>query len=169
MCRSNLLRHLAQAKHGGIYVDLDTVVLRDLRGLLGAGVVYQWCAHPWGNSAICAFSPRDSYRLLEECRRRIDAGELDPFHPRTLFAFARELPGVDVLVLPVFLFDPLWPAAERREVRLEAFLDTPSAVPLELSTFWPGAYCYHWHNGWQIPIAPGSPADLLWESLERLP
>jgi hypothetical protein len=184
--RSNHFRHLVQAKHGGIYFDLDMVVLRDLRGLLGAGVVSEWCGHPWANSALCSFSPRDSRRLLEEARRRWDAGECrrrtstgapDAFHPRELFDFSKTLP-VDVLVLPVWLFDPLWPDVERGRARFEAFFDRPAGElpgfsswpptrPPELADWWPGAYAYHWHNGWKLPISPGSTADVLWRALVR--
>jgi len=186
--RSNHFRHVIMAKLGGLYFDLDVVILRDLRGLLGAGVVYEWCGHPWANSAICSFSPRDSWKLLEEARRRFDAGECrrrnstgkpDAFDPRELFDFRRPMP-VEVLVLPVWLFDPVWPDVERHRVRFEAFLDSPVGElpgfrvealqrpgPLELEDWWPGAYAYHWHNGWSIPIRPGSPAAVLWESLVR--
>jgi hypothetical protein len=163
------------------------VILRDLRGLLGAGVVYEWCGHPWANSALCSFSPRDSRGLLAEARRRWDTGECrrrtstgapDAFHPRELFDFARPLP-VDVLVLPVWLVDPLWPDVERGRARFESFFDRPagelpgflhldSRRPLELGDWWPGAYAYHWHNGWSLPIVPGSTAAVLWELLERV-
>lgn len=186
--RSNHLRHYAQAKYGGIYFDLDVVALRDWRGLLGAGVVYEWCGHPWANTAICSFSPRDSRSLLAEARRRWDAGECrrrtttsapDCFHPRELFGFSRPMP-VDVLVLPVWLFDPLWPDVERGRARFESFFDRPAGDlpgfrpehlgpgPLGFEDWWRGAYAYHWHNGWKLPIAPGSTADVLWKALERV-
>src|SRR6185369_14396594 len=124
---------------------------------LGAGVVYEWCGHPWANSAICSFSPRDARKLLEEARRRYDAGECrrrnstglpDAFHPRERFeAF----------------FDS--PVGELPGFRLEAL---QRRGELELADWWPGAYAYHWHNGWSLPILPSSPADVLWKALERV-
>ena len=164
--RSNYLRHLAMAQHGGIYVDFDCVALRDLRRFVGEGCVYQWALRPWANSAVCSFSPADSLRLLATVRARLDAGEIDAIRPARLFQFVRldrEL-DVDVLVLPVFLFDPLWVEMDAGRARAEDFFEAP-APPLTLADFWPGAYCYHWHNGWALPFARDSQADRLWRAL----
>lgn len=159
---SDGLRLLVLARYGGIYFDLDTLFLRDLRPLCGVDFIYQWSNQPFGSNALSHFRP-GSPALSALVERSLQLGSC---HPAALLRF-RELasaPG-ELMVFPSFLFDPVW-IAHDTAVAVNDYCNQfddffAHQVPMTMGGFFPGAYAYDWHNRWDTPIRPGTIAGQL--------
>jgi hypothetical protein len=160
---SNLVRSVVLFSYGGVYADMDVLFLRDLSPLLhpdaSAEFCYCWSAdQPYANSAVLALGRRSpaAHALLARCRAT------NSFRPRDVLRFDQR-PDLDLLVLPCPYFDPLWPIHDGRDrssdapfQRFDGFFRRfgwrvrRPAIPPTVETFFPGAFTYHWHNGWNI-------------------
>ena len=71
---------------------------------------------------------------------------------------------VPLLVLPCAWFDPAWLEGAGFSAFFQETADT-----IQLATFYPGAFAYHWHNQWGVPEGERSPfAQLAAEIDARL-
>jgi hypothetical protein len=161
--RANLLRLATLFKYGGVYLDLDTMLIRDLGELFDQPFMtddfcYRWSAHlPYGNNAVLRFrqGSQNAWKLMER------AAEIGTCNPRQVLLF-EGAEDVDLTVVPCAFFDPIWPHFDGR-CRLEAApFDTfdgffrkfswrfrPGPEGDSYREFFPGAFAYHWHNQWE--------------------
>jgi Glycosyltransferase sugar-binding region containing DXD motif len=163
--RANLFRLVGLYNHGGVYLDLDTMLLRDLSELqvqpfMTEDYTYRWSAHlPYGNNAVLRFrqGSENAWRLME---RSIELGTCNPTRV-LLFEGAED---VDLTVLPCAFFDPLWPHFDGICPLEDAPFDgwegffrkfswrfRPGREAESYREFFPGAFAYHWHNQWEAP------------------
>jgi glycosyl transferase-like sugar-binding protein len=182
VARSNLARFAVLYRFGGIYADMDTMFLRDLRPLLQDPrftdeFCYRWSGHrPYGNSAILRLRARSetARALLVRC------AEVGSCRPRHVLDFAANA-HLDLLVLPCAFFDPLWLHHDRRDwysaapfTRWEDFFQrVPWRARIwparrSLRGFFPGAFSYHWHNCWGAPEAEDSYFGLFDREFDRI-
>ena len=160
--RANLLRLATLYRHGGIYLDLDTMLLRDLGELLGQPFMtkdfcYRWSAHlPYGNNAVLRFG-RESENAWKLMERSVELGSCNP----TKVLRFEGAEDVDLTVLPCPFFDPLWPHLDE-QCRLEGaplsgwadffrkfgWRFRPGRDVNSYRDFFPGAFAFHWHNQW---------------------
>lgn len=160
--RANLLRLVTLYKYGGVYLDLDTMLLRDLSDLfdqpfMTEDFTYRWSADlPYGNNAVLRFEQgsENAWKLLE---RSVEEGSCNP----TVVLRFEGAEEVDMTVLPCAFFDPLWPHFDGK-CRLEAapfdgfdgffrkfsWRFRPGPDARSYREFFPGAFAYHWHNNW---------------------
>jgi Glycosyltransferase sugar-binding region containing DXD motif len=163
--RANLFRLVTLYKHGGVYLDLDTMLLRDLGELLAQPFVtedfcYRWSAHlPYANNAVLRFR-----RGSENARKLLERSvELGSCNPTEVLQFEGG-EAIDLTVLPCAFFDPLWPHADGRCRFERAPFDDFEGFFRKFSwrfrprqdvgsyrEFFPGAFAYHWHNLWDAP------------------
>jgi len=162
---SNCFRFVTLYRHGGVYVDMDTMFLRDLNALFqddwaGDEFCYRWSAHlPYANSAILALRAGSevAHALLLRCV------ETRSCRPATVLRF-EETRQIPLLVLPCAVFDPLWPRHDGQDrypsAPFRRFGDffrrfgwRVRRAPTIRShrDFFPGAFTYHWHNCWDAP------------------
>ena len=163
---ANAFRLLALEKYGGFYFDLDVLVLRNVRPLSTWDFCYQWSNQAYGNNAVlhAAKGSKNIWKLMER------SAAIGTCRPRYLLAFheIRDLMD-DFVVLPVFLFDPIWIANDTgttinsycNQFRDFFFCE----APINLAGFFPGAYAYHWHNSWSTPIRQEALAGQLFEEI----
>jgi hypothetical protein len=163
--RSNFFRFVILYKHGGTYVDADTMFLRDLGVLsrqngFAPEFCYRWSVdRPYGNSAVLRLLPgsQTAASLLARCVAVSSCRPQDALR----FEGAEEL---DLLVLPCVFFDPFWPHRDRKDRYQQApyarFSDFTRPFDESLRKddrirsyrdFFPGALAYHWHNLWDAP------------------
>jgi len=147
----DLFRILALHKYGGVYVDMDMVLLRSLGVFLDQEFIYQWDNFD------------DAYNgALMHLRKGSDfAGELivgvmaippgKSNWGRANLARAIEC-GLPITVFPSPFFDTEWQA----DPKFEAFRKTAGS-----SNLYDGAFAWHWHNRWDDRIQPGSKFQLL--------
>jgi hypothetical protein len=173
--RSDAARLMVLQRHGGLYVDMDTLFLRDLLILLDAPLgrspfCYRWSGQTeFATNAV--FRQDAGARLGQELMTRARA--LGSCHPRQLLRHA-DLHDVELLELPCPLFDPLWlhfdgwdryrgaPFGRFRDFfRPFGPLHRPKPKQPWLRNFFPGAFAYQWHGLWQAPEVPSSWFGLL--------
>ncbi len=162
--RSNFARLTILHNVGGIYVDVDTVFLRDLgelpTSISGDELCTQWSSIPRGNNAFIGLRPHGAVAvgLMER------AAATDSCRPSSILAFEGGQ-DIDLLVLPAAVTDPLWTHHEgtalMRRPPIMRFDDFFSATRRprwrrervrSYRDFFRGAFAYHWHNRWDAPI-----------------
>jgi hypothetical protein len=142
----DLFRILALHNYGGVYVDMDMVLLRSLGALLGKEFVYQWDDFDGVYNGAIMYAHKGSQLTRELIAGVIELppGEFNWGKENLVRAIAR---GVDLAVYPSPFFDTDWTANRS----FKPFHRTPESGDLH-----EGAFAWHWHNRWDDPIEPGS-------------
>jgi WD repeat and SOF domain-containing protein 1 len=155
-------------RFGGIYLDADTILLRDWEELWGwdGAFAYRWSRLEKYNTAVLRLNKGSALGTLlfkTALRNGLD------FHPMTVSKYTRDAYVEGLLLrLPDALFDSAWLNTEyyQRErppqpyfQEFIEFFKTPtesSAAPqaLGIDGFFKGAYSYHFHNFWWLPFDP---------------
>ncbi|KIK68993.1 hypothetical protein GYMLUDRAFT_213869 [Collybiopsis luxurians FD-317 M1] len=159
---SDMARFLLCHQFGGVYLDADTLFLRDWEQLWNwkGAFAYRWSWHDDYNTAALKMSKGSalgSFILRTAFRNDFD------FHPMTITNYMKDAHMEDLLFrLPDAMFDSAWLNMEgyQRErppqpffSRFEEFFETPqlsSATPIVVGFdgFFRGAFSYHFHNSW---------------------
>ncbi|ORY88517.1 hypothetical protein BCR35DRAFT_330052 [Leucosporidium creatinivorum] len=165
---SDMARFVLTHRFGGVYLDADTLLLRDWTELFGwkGAFAYRWSRLEKYNTAVLKMQRGSA--LGNFIFRTAVANGLD-FHPMTVSRYTKDagLEGL-LLRLPDALFDPAWLNTEYYQrdrppfpylKRFEEFFETPkdiSAAPAAVgfNGFFQGAFSYHYHNGWWMPFDP---------------
>ena len=147
----DLFRILALHNYGGVYVDMDMVLLRSLGALLQQEFIYQWEQFDgMYNGAIM------HVRRHSMLARELIGGVMEL--PPGKFNWGRENlrraveAGTSVTIFPSPFFNTEWQA----DPGFEPFRRTPGSA-----NFYDGAFAWHWHNRWDEPIQDGSKFQLL--------
>ena len=168
--RSDTFRFLILHAYGGVYLDMDMLLLRDMNPLLASNLPF---AERWGNLkglgdyntavlALPANSSLSSFCVRAGVRARMF------FHPRAIgYALWQAGRHEELLRLESAVFDPLWPelagtregkAPEPLHQNSQQFFEaksgpeatTPSedskSVDPRINQFYRGAFAYHIHN-----------------------
>ncbi|KAG7098498.1 hypothetical protein E1B28_000442 [Marasmius oreades] len=159
---SDMARFIVCHNYGGVYLDADTLFLRDWEELWGwrGAFAYRWSWHENYNTAVLRLnkgSALGTFLLRTALKNDFD------FHPMTITDYLRDAKMEELLFrLPDALFDSAWLNMEgyQRErppmpnfSRFEEFFETPavdSATPqvVGFDGFFKGAFSYHFHNSW---------------------
>ncbi|KAF7321514.1 hypothetical protein MKEN_00672300 [Mycena kentingensis (nom. inval.)] len=165
---SDMARFVLCYKYGGIYVDADTLFLRDWEEMWGwkGSYAYRWSWHDKYNTAVLRL--RKGSALGHFLIRTAVKNGFD-FHPFEITKYLKEGRLVHLLTrLPDAMFDGAWLNMEgyQRErppqpffTAFEDFFSTPlvdSGAPLALgfNGFFSGAYSFHFHNNWWAKVDP---------------
>ena len=162
---SDLLRfHLLQ-KYGGIYVDSDVLLLRDLTPLCNSTFTYRWSDKNAENSAVFG-CPKNCRFVLDyiRCAGRTPLS----YHPLKWRRVGRRCIQRWPVRLPTMVFDPVWlkqigsdsyEPADYIFTKHEDFVKAgfnQSHVDSRALVF-PASLGYHWHGGFaSIPEVPDS-------------
>ncbi|KAJ4499524.1 hypothetical protein C8R41DRAFT_754457 [Lentinula lateritia] len=165
---SDMVRFVLCHRFGGIYLDADTILLRDWEEVWGwrGAFAYRWSRLTRYNTAVLHMnkgSALGTFLFRTALKNNLD------FHPMTVSRYVNDayLDGL-LLQLPDALFDSAWLNTENYQrdrppqpffKAFEDFFDTPavsSAAPLALGFdgFFKGAFSYHYHNFWWKPFDP---------------
>jgi WD repeat and SOF domain-containing protein 1 len=166
---SDLARFLVTHTHGGAYLDVDNVILRDWEELWGwrGAFAMRWSVHEWYNTAILRMHPGSalgSFLLKSAIASKTTTSA--PFHPSAITMYIEDARLAPVLFrIPDAVFDSNFLNMERLQVdrppypayswesRFEEFFQTPARTGAEANVagfdaFYRGAFTYHWHNNW---------------------
>ncbi|THU89360.1 hypothetical protein K435DRAFT_729245 [Dendrothele bispora CBS 962.96] len=166
---SDMARFLLCHRYGGVYLDADTLFLRDWEELWNwkGAFAYRWSWHPAYNTAILRMhkgSALGTFLLRTSLKNDFD------FHPMTITKYLEEAKMEELLYrLPDALFDSAWLNMEGYQrdrpaqppySRFAEFFDTAavdSATPavVGFDGFFKGAFSYHFHNSWAMLADPG--------------
>lgn len=150
----DLFRLLCLYKYGGIYVDMDMVILRDLSPLYVYNFLYQWGAsgvqpsepNLMINGAIMAFNKEN-----ENLKHMLNTLTTIKPVPNS-FCWGRDLyiasRSEDTNVFPCSWFNTEWCM---EKVVLEPFKKNAFS-----NMMFDGAFTWHWHNKWDQEIEDGS-------------
>ncbi|KAJ7628538.1 glycosyltransferase family 32 protein [Roridomyces roridus] len=165
---SDMARFVLCHRFGGVYLDADTILLRDWEELWGwkGAFAYRWSRLEKYNTAVLRMnkgSALGTFLFRTALRNGLD------FHPMTVSRYTKDayLEGL-LLRLPDALFDAAWLNTEYYQrdrppqpyfTEFSDFFDTPeqnSASPqaLGFDGFFKGSYSYHFHNFWWKPFDP---------------
>lgn len=165
---SDMARFIVTHRYGGIYLDADTIFLRDWEELWGwkGAFAYRWSYHEDYNTAVLHLnkgSALGSFLFRTALKNGFD------FHPVAVSKYLKEAHLENLLLrVPDALFDPAWLNTEGYQVERPTypffagfadFFDTPevqSAAPqvVGFEGFFRGAFSYHFHNFWWKPFDP---------------
>ena len=142
----DLFRILALHNYGGVYVDMDMVLLRSLGALLDQQFVYQWEDHDvhYNGALMHLWKGSDYARELIDGVVEIPPGESNWGKINLRRAMER---GRPITVFPSPFFNTEWQA----DPNFKPFRKTPNSGNL-----YEGAFAWHWHNRWDEPIEEGS-------------
>lgn len=165
---SDMARFVLCHRFGGIYLDADTIFLRDWEELWGwrGAFAYRWSRLPNYNTAVLRMnkgSALGTFLFRTALKNGLD------FHPMTVSRYTADAAVEGLLLrLPDALFDSAWLNTEEYQrdrppqpyfTMFEHFFETPArdgAAPQALGFrgFFRGAYSYHFHNFWWKPFDP---------------
>jgi Glycosyltransferase sugar-binding region containing DXD motif len=147
----DLFRALVLHNYGGVYVDMDMVLLRSIGALLNQEFVYQWQDFDGVyNGALMHLRKASGFaRELLVGMTEIPPGESNWGRLNFRRAFDR---GFAITVFPAPFFNTEWQA----DLHFEPFKKTPNS-----SALYDGAFAWHWHNRWNEPIQEGCKFQLL--------
>jgi hypothetical protein len=164
-------------KYSGCWFDLDCFALRSFSPLFvnyGENIcLYRWGRKDMPNNAVY-ISLKPYSKIMEKnmnfiirygkgwgfkqiAKALAESGGLkitDDYTVKESFS----LP-LDILLLPTSWFDPDW-IWNGTNLGFENFLKA-SDKEYTLDNFYPGAFCYHWHNNWGNTIEDHSPIRQL--------
>ncbi|EGO30952.1 hypothetical protein SERLADRAFT_404908 [Serpula lacrymans var. lacrymans S7.9] len=163
---SDMARFILCHRYGGIYLDADTIFLRDWEELWGwkGAFAYRWSYHDDYNTAVLhlnKYSALGSFLFRTALKNGLD------FHPVVVSKYLKDAHLDNLLFrIPDALFDSAWLNMEGYQHDrppqpsfsvFEDFFVTPdesSAAPhaLGFEGFFRGAYSYHFHNFWWDPF-----------------
>lgn len=165
---SDMARFILTYRFGGIYLDADTLFLRDWEELWNyrGQFAYRWSWHQKYNTAILKLhkgSALSTFLFKAALENGLD------FHPMTVSRYLKDA-GLDRLLvrIPDALFDPAWLNMERYQRDRPPFpyfpefsvlfsndkFDTAGPEQVGYDGFFRGAYSYHFHNFWWLPFDP---------------
>ncbi|KAL7422881.1 hypothetical protein Q5752_002178 [Cryptotrichosporon argae] len=165
---SDMARFVLTHRFGGIYLDADTLFLRDWEELWNyrGQFAYRWSFHQKYNTAILKLhkgSALSAFLFKSALENGLD------FHPMTVSRYLKDA-GLDKLLfrVPDALFDPAWLNMERYQRERPPFpyfpefsvffsndkADTAGPQPLGFDGFFRGAFSYHFHNFWWKAFDP---------------
>ena len=153
----NLFRILILHNYGGVYVDMDMVLLRSLGALLSQEFIYQWDVFDgeYNGALMHLRQGSDFGRELIAGVLAIPPGEFNWGKENLKRAIHR---GRAITVFPCPFFDTEWQA----DPRFKPFRNTPNSANL-----YEGAFAWHWHNRWDEPIQEGSKFHRLEASIDQ--
>ncbi|CAH7687064.1 hypothetical protein PPACK8108_LOCUS21796 [Phakopsora pachyrhizi] len=165
---SDMARFVLCHRFGGIYLDADTILLRDWEELWGwrGQFAYRWSRLEKYNTAVLRLhrhSAMGSFLFKTALANGLD------FHPMTISRYTKDANLESLLLrLPDALFDSAWLNTEYYQrdrpafpyfKRFEDFFDPPKETDagpaaIGFDGFFRGAFSYHFHNFWWIPFDP---------------
>jgi hypothetical protein len=138
-------------EHGGMYVDIDFMFLRDMSWLTRYRCSYRWASEGYFNPALLVFPKGDRFLLTTLIRfaELPDRKKWGRFN--TLFNFDNiDKMDRDIYCLPCLWLDPTWVA--EGEFGVEKFDRFFEPFDGDIEKLFPLSLAYHWHNRWKKDV-----------------
>ncbi len=153
---SDAVRFVILHKYGGMYIDTDILLLRDLQPFYTHEFAYRWSKTKEFNTAILRLYPQSniSSKLLN-LGQKYQKPYI--FFPPTIRSY---LDPIILNRLPCVFFDPLWLVADKADPKTKQLWNIPDN-PVETfkivfnkknelsqkgRTAFDGAFAFHWHS-----------------------
>lgn len=157
---SDFFRILMLNKYGGVYIDFDVLLLRDLSPLLDYDFVYQWGCGESNliNGAIMHLKKNSNVNKLMAstlCNLDSKPGWGSLHWASDLYKKVHNQ-DKNLIILPACFFNSEW-GLTTNEMKI---LD-PLNEHKYSNKFIDGPFTWHWHNRWDEKINPNSKFDIL--------
>jgi len=163
---SDIVRYLLLYKYGGCWFDLDIFFLRSLDPIFynynNKIIVYKWGTDNHPNGAIFISLKSNDEKMKHNIEFIINRNRGWGFQESNL---TFDLP-MKFFVLPNSWFDAGW-APNIYNLGYGTFFKYINNE-YNLKDFFPGAFCFHWHNKWNNTVEIGSQFDILEKELKKL-
>ncbi|UJR22034.1 hypothetical protein I4U23_025102 [Adineta vaga] len=152
---SDAVRFILLHKFGGMYIDADILLLRDLQPFYEHEFAYRWSTLNEYNTAILRLFPQSNISsiLLHQAYEKQSPAVFFPWSIRS------SLLPVSLVRLPSVFFDPLWLAADNADHKtanlwkfinntrhtFESVFHKESYLSQQGRTVLNGAFTFHWH------------------------
>jgi len=165
----DLFRLLCLHKYGGVYIDMDVVVLRDFEPILQHEFMYQW-----GSSGTTGSEPelkqngavmrltsysQLSYDLLNELTNTRANPQTTCWGSELYHKVWRN--NKNWITFPCAWFNTEWGLPETEQPFKKNFEGNES------SELFDGAFAWHWHNRWDEEIQDGCKFQILEDIVEK--
>ncbi|HED12751.1 MAG TPA: PqqD family peptide modification chaperone [Gammaproteobacteria bacterium] len=164
----DLFRLLVLFRFGGVYVDMDVLLLRDFSPLLTFEFMYSWGSDQPAliNGAVMRFFPGSVAldRMLAEIM------DSEPIPESTCWGatiYGRVRNRYHFTVLPYGFFNPEWACFEGKNQGYAESPETFMTANTASQNIYRCAYAWHWHNKWAQKVEANSKFDLLRNMLTR--
>jgi hypothetical protein len=156
--RSDLARLIFLYKYGGIYFDLDLILLKDLKPLLGVEFCYTWGAFKRGNNALIRFfkKSKNCIEVINKYKNiMINGGDhVKKFNSKfkyTIGLVHEVYSNLNIICFPSVMFDPVWNLVDLKKKSkfssLNNFDDFFKKTNENIDFFFNNQiYAYHWHS-----------------------
>lgn len=169
--RSDIARIIFLYKYGGLYYDLDMILLKDLKPLLGLEFCYTWSYLKQGNNGLLRIKKQSklSIQLMEKYINTKSPFNLNGqsfFLGYNQYIFTKE---IDIMCFPSAMFDPVWILTDTKKKskysKLSNFDDFFKKTDENINMFFDNQlFAYHWHSRNNYNIEK----DSYFEKLEDL-
>jgi len=143
--RSDIARLLFLYKYGGFYFDLDIILLKDLKPLLGIEYCYSWSNKERGNNGILRLFAKGN-----NCKKIMNK-YYDNIPKRNGTNKEIFISDLDIYCLPSVLFDPVWILNDTKKKskysKLNTFDNFFKSTDEDINFFFDKQiFAYHWHS-----------------------
>jgi len=159
---SDAVRFIVLHKLGGMYIDADILLLRDLQPFYPHEFAYRWSTLNEFNTAILRLYPKsDISTILIDLAHQNQSPSI--FFPLSIRSY---LHPITLNRLPFTFFDPLWLAADNADQKtvkiwkltnhtrhtFESVFRKQSELSKQGRTVFNGAFAFHWHSLHKVGI-----------------
>jgi WD repeat and SOF domain-containing protein 1 len=152
---SDAVRFVVLHKFGGMYIDADILLLRDLQPLYIHEFAYRWSTRDEFNTAVLRLYPKSNISSILIDRARRDRDPLI-FFPTSIQSY---LYPIVLNRLPSVFFDPIWVVADGADQQatkiwkltgdakdtFETVFHQENELSRQGRTVFNGAFALHWH------------------------
>jgi hypothetical protein len=169
--RSDLARIMFLYHYGGVYYDLDLILLKDLSPLLHLEFCYQWSnITNRGNNALLCIKKKSNYciEIFQKYIKYVNNGNNFNISINSyIFDYNNKL-----IKLPCSIFDPVWILFDKKTrskyselTNFDNFFKKTDKTINNISDFFNGLiFCYHWHSRTKYNIEEHS----YFEKIEKI-
>jgi len=155
---ADLVRYILLLKYGGIWFDLDILFFRNIDPILinysNSICVYRWEKENYPNNAFYISLNKNNPDMINNINFLINRNLGWGFQAHATEDNLTYDTNMSLLVLPCSWFDPSW-IDNPYSFKHDQFFKPTSKI-WTFDTFFPGAFCFHWHNQWDEDIAKTS-------------
>lgn len=154
--RSDISRILILNNYGGLYFDLDMILMKDLSPLLGIEFCYTWSYLNKGNNGMLRLKKKSDNcnQIMKKYLNTVSPFNLknqEFFLGYNQYIFNED---IDIYCLPSILFDPVWILMDTKTKskysklsHLDNFFKNTDEKIEKIKDFFGGyIYAYHWHS-----------------------
>jgi len=151
--RSDLARIIFLYKYGGLYFDLDMILLKDFMPLLGLEFCYTWSLKKSANNGLLRFFKNSSIckKIMQKYIDLLKDYHNDYKYNVNIIHKYIYNDNLNILCLPCVLFDPVWMLFDKKEkskyCKLNNFDDFFKSTNENINDFFDNQiFAYHWHS-----------------------